>query len=258
MVFYTLDAITRNFLLRKGYPLHFYLQGLVYGGGCLRILTLDDLKVINSKVLPVDQTTNEVTLPTDFVKEVEIGIEQGQRIRPLVEQNSLNPVQAYTSTFEETMYQTRQTDQANNLLYYGYLLPLLWNTITWNDYGENIGRLYGWANGSANDTFTVVKEQNIIKINEDMNIDKIVLRYVSDGQNADAATQIPSEAYDTIMKYIGWQFIEHSRTYGEGEKQRAEQQYLMERGVLRARMNDLTTDRVMRSFQKGYMGAARS
>ncbi len=258
MVFYTLDAINRNYLLRKGYPLHFYLQGLVYLGAGLRELVLDDLRVINVKVLPVDQTTNEVILPTDFVKEVEIGIEQGQRIRPLVEQRSLNPVQAYTSTFEETMYQTRQTDQANNLLYYGYLLPLLWNTITWNEYGENIGRLFGWGQGSQNDTFTVVKEQNIIKINEDMNIDKIVLRYISDGQNADAATQIPAEAYDTLNKYEAWQFKENSRTYSEAEKARSEQSYLRARGILRGRMNDLTTDKVLRLFQKNYMAAARS
>jgi hypothetical protein len=176
----------------------------------------------------------------------------------LVSQSSLNPVQAYTSTFEDTMYQTRQSDPNGNLMYYGYLLPLLWNTITWNEYGENIGRLYGWGQGSQNDTFTIVKEQNIIKVNEDLSIDKIVLRYISDGQNADAATQIPSEAYDTISKYIGWQFKEHSRSYNAQDRKLSEQSWLNARGILRARMNDLTTDKVLRLFQKNYMGAARS
>lgn len=258
MVFYTLDAITRNYLLRKTYPMHYYMQGLVYSASCLRELYIDDLKVIGVKVLTVDETTNEAPLPDDYVNYVQIGCEYGQRVRPLVEQHSLNPVQSYTSTFEENMYQTRQSDPNGNILYYGYLLPLLWNTITWNEYGENIGRLFGWGQGNQSDTFTIVKEQNVIKVNEDLNIDKIVLRYISDGQSADAATQIPSEAYDTISKYIDYQFKLNSRSYNEQERTAAERRYLAARGVLRARMNDLTIEKITRIFQKNYFAAARS
>jgi hypothetical protein len=258
MVFYTLDAITRNYLIRKGYPLHYYMQGLVYSAACLRELTLDDLKIINTKILSVDPNSNQIELPYDYVNYIQIGIEAGQKIQPLVELNSLNSVPAYTSTFQPTTYQTKQTDQNGNLLYYGYLLPLLWNTITWNEYGENIGRLFGWGQGSQPDTFTVIKELGVIQINNDMSIDKIVLKYVSDGQSADAITQIPSEAYDTILTYIAWQFKEHSRSYSEGEKERTRQEYLTARGILRARMNDLTMEKIMRIFQKNYYAAAKS
>lgn len=257
MVFYTLDAIARNYLLRKGYPMHFYMQALVYGAACLRELTLDDLKVVNTKIIPVD-SNNYAQLPDDYNKFVSIGVEAGQRIRSLVEDNTLNPVPAYDSTFNQTTYGQRQTDPNGNLLYYGYLLPLLWNTVTWNEYGENIGRLFGWGQGAQNDTFVVIPEMNVIKVNENLATTSIVLRYISDGQSANAATQIPADAYDTIIKYIAWQRKENSRHYPEQEKERAEQKYLSSRLILRARLSDLNMDKVIRLFQQNYFAAARS
>jgi hypothetical protein len=259
MVFYTLDAIVRNYLLRKRHSIHFYLDGLVYSGACLRELTIDDLKVINTKRLPIDSNTSEVELPNDYVNYIDIGVAYGQRTTPLVEDTTMNSIPAYTSDFTQTTYDALdRVDTNGNALYYGYALPLLWNTVTWNEYGENIGRLFGWGQGSQPDTFTVIKEQNVIKINEDLVACDIIIRYVSDGQNADAASQIPAEAYDTINKYIGWQFKENSRSYSEGEKQRAKNEYLMARDVLRARMNDLTMEKIGRLFQQNYIAAPKS
>lgn len=258
MVLYTLDAIVRNTLIRKGYSLHHYMQFLVYGAAGIREMYIDDLKVINTKLLTVDTNTSEVELPNDFVDYVQVGIEVGQKVRPLVESKKLNTLPTYTDTFEQTTYLQKQQDSAGNLILYNYMFPLFWNTVTWNDYGENIGRLFGWGNGDAPDTFVVDKARNVIKVNEQLAVDKIVLKYVSDGQSADAITQIPAEAYDTLVKYITWQHKEHCRSYSEGEKQRAKNEYLIARDVLRARKNDLTPEVVLRIFQRNYLAAARS
>jgi hypothetical protein len=261
MVVYTLDSIIRNYLMRRGYSLHCYIQGLVYGAAGLRELTLDDIQIVNTKLLPIDVNTSEVMLPSDYVNWVEVGCQVGQKVRPLVPDDKINSLPTYTSSYTQTTYtQQLQNVQSNNILLYNYLLPLFWNTVTWNDYGENIGRLFGWGNSGASDTFKVIKERNVIKVNEDLMLQQgtIVLRYISDGQSADASSQIPSEAYDTLNKYIAWQYKENSRSYSEGEKERARQQYLDARDVLRGRMNDLTPEKVLRIFQKNYLAAARS
>ncbi len=258
MVLYTLDGIVRNYLLRKGYPMHNYMQCLVYSAACLRELTLDDLQVVNIKIVTVDPNTGEAPLPNDYVSYVEVGMEAGQGIRPLVEASGLSTLPAYTSDFTQTNYTEGARSSSNSLLVYNYLLPLFWNTVTWNEYGENIGRLFGWGNGGAVDTFVIDKARNVIITNNRLSVARLIIRYISDGQSADAITQIPAEAYDTINKYIAWQMKENSRSYSEGESERARQMYLNARGILRARTNGLTPEVVLRIFQNNYTAAARS
>jgi hypothetical protein len=261
MVAYTLDAVVRNYLMRKGYSMHFYIQGLVYGAAGLRELTLDDIQIANTKLLPIDANTSEARLPDDYVNWIQVGVQVGQKVRPLVPDMKINSLPTYTSTYAQTTYDQQQKNtNGDTILLYNYLLPLFWNTVTWNEYGENIGRLYGWGNRGAEDTFKVVKERGVIVINDSLCIQQgcVVLKYVSDGQSADAISQIPSEAYDTLNKYIAWQFKENSRAYNEGEKERSRQQYLDARDVLRARMNDLTPELALRIFQNNYMAASRS
>ena len=62
----SLDYIVKNFLLKKGYPLHWYMQFMVYASDCLRDITFDDLRVINTKILPVNQAINTAELPEDY------------------------------------------------------------------------------------------------------------------------------------------------------------------------------------------------
>ena len=49
MKWYSLNAIVRNVLLRRGYPLHYYMQFLVNAKDCLREMSLDSLDVINTE-----------------------------------------------------------------------------------------------------------------------------------------------------------------------------------------------------------------
>ena len=88
----SLDYIVKNFLLKKGYPLHWYMQSLVYAADCLRDITFDDLRVINTKIIPVDQTINAAELPSDYQDYVTVGVMVGQRIRPLTPTSTLNPL----------------------------------------------------------------------------------------------------------------------------------------------------------------------
>jgi len=254
MTFTNLDSICRNTLLKRGYPMHYYLQFLVYAAAGLRELSMDSIAVINTKLIPVDQNTNEADLPNDYMDFIEVGVPVGQKIKPLVRGNTLNSLPSYTSNFTQQEY--FQRDSSGNNLYY-YPFPLYWNTVVWNSYGENIGRLFGWGAGNPSDTFAVIPERNVIKINEGMSATNIVLQYISDGTSADAATQITPYAFDTIYKYIIWQHKENNRTYSEGERMRAKMEFKDAHGVLRARVNGITLDEVKRIAQDKFTQASR-
>src|SRR6185503_10871944 len=161
------------------------------------ILSEDDLQCVNTKKLPVDASTNAVELPDDYQDYVQVGIEAGQNVKPLVETNKINPIIARNSDFEATTYGAIATANTNNIIYYGALYPYYWNTVFWNSYGEFTGRMFG-GTSYQDDTFSVFPERNQIQLSERLSVSNIILQYISDGMNADAATQITPYAYETI------------------------------------------------------------
>lgn len=258
----SLDFIVKNYLLKRGYPLHWYMQFMVYAADCLREITFDDLRVINTKILPVDQTINAADLPEDYQDYVTVGVMIGQRIRPLVPTSTLNPLvnldvdQNYTP--QEWQDNTTPPESNQDQLYYGALPYAQWFTVHYNDYGENIGRFFGLGAGYQEDTFQIIPQRNQIQLDQNFSVDNIVLQYVSDGQSADAATQIDPYAIRTIQAYIEYQMKAHNRSYTMGERQLAENNYVKERKILRARKADWSVEKIKRIVQKNTMGAPKS
>lgn len=257
MTVVTLDSIVKNFIMKRRYTIHWWIEFMVYGKDCLRLLSEDDLKVVNTTKLTVDQNTNAVELPNDYLDYVNVGVECGQNIKPLVETNKINPLVARTSDLTPTTYGEAATTTTNQI-FYGTLYPFYYNTVYWNDYGEPMGRLFGLGAGVQDDVFSIFPERNQIQLTERISIDHIILQYISDGMNSDAATQITPYAYDTIDAYIMWQMKENTRTYSAGEAERAKQEYINQRLILRARMSDLTTERLKRLFQRATYAAPKS
>jgi hypothetical protein len=258
----SLDYIVKNALGKKGYPLHYYLQCMLYASDCLRELTFDDLRVINTKILPINTNINTAQLPDDYQDYVTVGVMVGQRLRPLTPTSTLNPITNLNSgsNFEEIEWNdnTTSSDSGQSALYYGALPYAQWFTTHYNDFGENIGRFFGLGAGYQEDTFQVFKEKGIIQIDQKLSVDNVVLQYISDGQSADAATQINPYAIKTIQNFIFWQLKEHNRNYGVGERQVAQNEYIRERKILRARMSDWSIEKLKRIVQQNYKGSIKS
>lgn len=258
MTLTTLDAIVRDCIMRRGYTLHWYIGFMVAAKNCLRELSMDSLRVINTKFLPVDENTNEVEIPGDYLDYARVGVQAGQYIKPLVETDKLNSIQNRTSDFAPIEYNNINTEQDDAELLYGYAFPAYWNTVTWNSFGESIGRLFGYGAGSQEDTFKVIPERNVIKINEQLSVPRIILEYISDGTDANAATQITPYAYETIAAYILWQHKLNNRTYTMADRQEAEQEFIRQHKKLRARKSPLTLEVLRRIVQKAAYGAPKS
>lgn len=257
MTVISLDLITKNILLKRGYSLHYYLQFLVYLKDGLRIISEDDIQTIRYKVLTLN-SNNALDLPDDYLDYAGAGvsIRSGQYLYPLVEEDCLDLVPNYDADFVIQPYSsgvaTATTAAQQSIYYNGYLSPY-WTSYNWNAYGENMGRQFGGV-GALPDTFKVNKARNEIKINEYLTNTEYVLEYISDGMDADSATHIVSYAQECLEAYAMWQFKENNRTYGAGEAQMAKQDYIQERQILRARLSDLTIDKLKRIVQINTIG----
>jgi hypothetical protein len=258
MVQYTLDSIVKQALLLKRYPLAYYIDFLVYAKYCLAELALDDLKNVRTKLLTVNDYF-AVDLPNDFLDETKVGVMVGQQIRPLVPDNSINSLNNYDSNFAITTYASEQQNDNDEELFYYFnsWMNGLYLTTFWNSYGEPLGRQFGFSGGYS-DTYKVVRERNQIQLNEAIGVDTIVLEYISDGTDADSATQITPYAVATIRAYIDWQHKANNRTYNDGQRELAKQEYMRERKILRARMSGLTLTTLKRIVAKSTYAAPKS
>lgn len=262
MKWYSLNSIVRNVLLRRGYPLHYYLQFLVNAKDCLREMTLDSLAVINTELLDVvvDGGYNVVNLPCGYVDWIKVGIRVGQYVKPLLERDSINRLHNYDDAGDVIAYSDVTdiaTTEANVSL--TSATEFMQDTVTWDSYGEYIGRQFGFSGaGSESDTFKVIPERNQIQINENLGVDKIVLEYVSDGMCSDAASQIDVYAVATIEAYIIWQMKEQNRNYSLSERQVAKDEYIRQYQIFLARKNPLTIEKLRRIILRNYRGSART
>ena len=87
----TLDEITRRGLIESGLPIHYYFEYLTHGATCLRELSFDTLKIVNTVHLPVNEY-GAVDLPDDFVDDVSMGFYGNGVLQPLPHINSISPI----------------------------------------------------------------------------------------------------------------------------------------------------------------------
>lgn len=251
----SLDKIVKNILLKRRYPLQYYIEFLVNAKDCLRELGFDgEIDTLRYVVLPVGEG-NEVQIPNDYTDYCRLSAWVDQYLHPLVEENNLQLVPNFDSNFQIQPYSggvatAASVNQAQ--MYNGYLSPYWWMSNT-NAFGENLGRQFGGVGGQS-DTFRVNKARNCFKLNEYLTCDNVVLEYAGNGMSADAATHIDVMAQETIEAHGIWKFKENNRNYGAGEAARSEEIYINERLKLRARKSDLTLDKLKRIVQSTSIG----
>jgi len=246
----SLHSIVCNMILKRRYPVHYYLEFLLYAKECLAELSMDErFENIRYKVCQLNDN-HALELPNDYLDYVAVGVRVGGYVKPLVEDDTLDLIPNYDSNFDIQSYINGvATEENQQLTYYNGFLTPLWFMTNWNAFGENTGRLFGGV-GNYVDTFKVNKARNEIKINDYLTFTEYVITYISDGTDSDSATHINNYAAATIRAYIMWQFKENNRTYSKSEALVEREQYRSERKILRARLSDLSIDKLKRIVQK--------
>lgn len=234
MLWATVDNIVRRQLLEKSYPIHWYAEYLFHASTCIRQLSTDTLKIINSANLPVNTDSNSVTLPSDFVDDIAVTIPVGDLLQYVPKKNNLNPLRIHDATTGQFVPYTDLTTQGENTVF-GFIGNWYW---FWNisDYGEPTGRYFGAGGGEKLNGYMLVKERNQIQLTGTFTSENVVLLYISDGQSIDNATRVDSLAIDAIKSYINWMTSPSAGI----ERSPEGMSYYNQRRLLRARLNDLT------------------
>jgi len=249
MIFTNLDIISRRYLLEKGLPIHYYPEALFHSSSCLRELTFDTLKIVNTRDLPVDNT-GAIDLPDDFADDVMLAFNTGATLQPIPHRDTINPLRVHNTTTGEFEKQSTNIGLHPD----GLFFPFVGWTWYWNmsDYGEPTGRLFG-ANGSNPRGYKVIRERRQIQVYGGKET-HMVLQYISDGQSVDAATMVDVQAFATIQAYIVWKRSPNP----DNEFSPEGRLYLNQKRKLRARLNGLTTEDVKNIIRGGYTAAIKN
>lgn len=250
MIWATLDSITRRVLLENGLPIHYYVEALAHGASCLRQLTQDSLKVINSVTLPINTNDYTADLPDDFVDDVGAAIPAGGLLLPIPKRMNINTVPNIDSTTGQfSAYPA--FSQSSSTFFFGFGWTWFWN---FNDWGEPTGRYFGASGGDKLNGYTIVKERRKIQFLSSILSPDIVLMYVSDGQSASAATQIDTLAIDAIKKYINWQMSPNAKYDHSPEGMT----FYNEKRRLRILLDDITVTDIKQIYRSQYTASPKN
>jgi len=255
----TLDTIVRRGLIESGLPMHYYLEYMIHGATCLRELSFDTLKIVNTVHLPVNDY-GAVDLPEDFVDDVSMGFYASGVLQPLPHINSISPLRSinqegqFTHPTIPTNYTTptnvNQVNSGNDLFLGGLGIFWFWNV---SDFGEPTGRFFG-ATGGTSIGYKVVKERRQIQLSVGFERKSVVLQYISDGQSIDNASQIDTQAIQCIRAWQEWK-----RTPGANNDYSAEAiSFYNRKKQLRSRLSGLTLVDIKNTLRNGFTAAVKN
>lgn len=255
MYYSTADQITKSILMNKKYSIHWYLEVLKYVSDCLRELSADDLKIVNSVWLTLT-SYKAAPIPPDFMDYIRIGVPNGEYVKPMTQNEGYNRTYNYDPNGNPQLW-PQVPNGGQDLTVFG--IPFLTYYVNmYNSRGENVGGLYGYRTDGSPFTFDIIAERNEIQFDSALECDRIVMDYLSDGRSASAATKIITYAEKTIEDYCDWQLDENSRSVPETTKERKFNKYVGSRTVLRGRLNDLTTNDYISIYRNTYSAAPKT
>jgi hypothetical protein len=236
----------------RNYPMHWYLQFLGYAVSALRELTFDVLQNIKSTRISIN-SYKAGKLPCDYVDYVRVGTELGQYISPWGEKESFNRLNNFDDQGKKIPFNDLQDDTT--------VLSNSWEGVSASSYsnsvGEHLGRHFG-SKPANRDSFKILRERGEIQLDVSFDDDTITMDYISDGMKLDASNAVIPYAINTIKKYIIWQMKENARQYNATDRQIAKDEFYNELRILRARMNPMDENDIIRSLRRGYGAEIRN
>lgn len=251
MTYVAVDTIVKSVLLRRGYPMHFYLQFLKYATDCVRELGYSTFKTIQTEIILIDEF-GQVALPENYEKWVRVGRVNGQHVRPLVQSTGFLRTLAKDTGGNNVPYGPPANSYTGG---WGWLNNWVLNT---NDYGEATGGYFGMGMGYETDMFEEIPERNVIQVSQEIAGQYAVLDYTPNVAHPTNLSRIPQMAQSTIEQYVIWQMKEHGRHYPKGEAKDEERMYYGELRHLRARLNPMSPDDWLRAFRREFRATPKS
>jgi hypothetical protein len=215
-------------------------------------LTFDTLKIINTKLLTVNSYFAS-DLPSDFNDEVLVGVPAGGRIQPVPQLDTISPIRNVDADFNYVSYQSTASSSEDASGGFGFIPGAMW---FWNmnEWGEPTGRYFGAGGGAKQNGYQIFRERNQIQLTETFTSPIVVLKYISDGQNIDNATEIDTKAFATINAFIVWKTSPNRDNHFSPEGVAFNKQ----KRLLRARLNDMDKATLVNILRDSYRATSKS
>ena len=263
----TLDHIVRNTLMDMQYPMHYYVRFLHYAIQCLEEINYDiplgstgslganstDATSSNVKSVELDVTSyKRAIIPSDCVDVVDVMAKYGEHVLPLRKDPELNLIQNTDSSGNKIPHPDATTSSDDLEFIYSHTSH--YGSI--NEFGEHVGRQYGLAPDQSQ-SYNVDIHQGEIVFNNNVDVTKVTLVYISNGVTVSNANIVHPYAQDTIKKYIIFQKFYHTNS-AFNKVGLAKQDFINAKRKLKSRLNALTYADIIASFRRGLHGSLKN
>jgi len=239
---------------------------------------------VKSLKLSINSSNDTVTLPTDFVDVIKVGLVDGDGIirvmrhnkninfsqkidsddatsvdvdaegfidavtnvtPPLMIQQNADLIPNKTDDKSATDGETEaSSDSLREDIFRNYL------------YQNTIGALYGMGGGVGAGEYRVNLDQFRLEIATNSSVTEVVIEYISDEARS-TNPLIHVYAEEALRSYIYYKVCERKRNVPAGEKARARAEYYNERRKARARMNSVSKDDILGMLRKNFKQAPK-
>ncbi len=251
MKVYFIDEIVRSALLTCNKSIHYYMEFLHYGIKAVREMNYDSPFKIKSTKITVD-SSNEITLPSDYVDFIKVGYTKGQYVIPLLHREDFNRLMNLDSSGNQIPYPDVETDA--DMMY----SDSYYYSSHGNDKGEHIGRHFGHRS-TYKASFMVIKERGKIMLDPAVKATEIVLDYITTGigTETNSRTTLPAYAAEAVERYILWRYNEHNLTVPMNQKILAKEEWLQSFKRYRSREYQLTINDILKSLRSHTFAAIK-
>lgn len=242
MIYQTLDSVVRRYLLNRRLPIHYYIETLVHSATCLHELSIRTMAFVQTVKAEVN-AYGAVELPSDFVDGLGVFRSVSGFLRPLPKFNGLSPLRNRDTDGAFAAYDTQSSEDDAGVAAW------FWNV---NDHGESTGRYFG-AGGGSGAGYSVFPERREIQL-YGVTDDYVVLKYVTDGNRADNATEVDTRATRTIHSFVDWQRSPNA-AYKDSPEART---FYNEERLLRAALNDTDLSDIREVIYNSFKATAKN
>lgn len=189
----TINDIVRRSLAMHWLPEHYYLPFLLHAKRGLELMHFNILPSAKSTTLTVE-SNNVAYLPLDFVSEIYVATEVGDKLSLLSRSDKLNPSDNDGNAFavvDPEDYLTQVRDEA--------ILGVM-----------EIGDMDLIKGQAIQDRYRVIRDEGIIRIDNRSELTSIHLRYITLPQKVSSQSVIHPLAADALLDYIAWKWAEYN------------------------------------------------
>jgi hypothetical protein len=224
-----------DYSMRNYYRL---MQIAISGYKILNLWHLDNIEVVYLEM----NTAKVVTLPSDFVDWLKIGVPINGKLRVLTNHKQILLPRAFPDGTPVGNTDADGTVDAASLVYF-------------SDHfrgGQFVGGLFGMAGGVDDAYYRFDREMGTIVFTGSVTRSQIVLEYISSGVKAIGSTMIPIECEPALRTYVLWQRIEYDSRTSLSEKQRRKNDHEEEIEALRSFQSIFTKEEYQNMLRKTY------